>query len=370
MPDITPRQALLLSLIVREFVEWPKNSGVSSKTLVEKFGLDFSSATVRNEMVMLTEAGMLHQPHTSAGRIPTETGYRYFVQRLVRDETLPALERHLISHQFHQARASVDQWSRLAAAVLASHAGAAALVTTLHGEHARFKHMELVATRDLQVLIVLVLQSGEVLQQMLTLDTMVGQEYLSVLAQRITNACHDLDCTAINHSAEDADPLEAKVLEFISGLMMQADTLVAGEVHVDGVQNVLAEREFIESENARQALSLLDEHTFMERFLTEALRPQIGAVQVVIAGEGGWHELQECSMVIARYGAAEIGTGALGVFGPTRMAYERAIGTVRYVAKLMTDLVCETYGLDTGMAPISHKPLSYPNRYHKSRSQL
>ena len=156
MPDFTPRQALLLSLIVREFVESPKNSGVSSKTLVEKYGLDFSSATVRNEMVALTEAGMLHQPYTSAGRFPTETGYRYFVQRLVRNERLPAYRRHLISHQFHQARASVDQWSALAAAVLAHHAGAAALVTALHSEQARFKHMELVATRDLQVLMVLV----------------------------------------------------------------------------------------------------------------------------------------------------------------------------------------------------------------------
>lgn len=344
MFELNPRQALLLSLIVREFVDSPKNSGVSSKTLVDKYSLDISSATVRNEMVLLTKAGMLHQPHTSAGRIPTENGYRYFVHRLVRDESLPAFERRMISHQFHQARASVDQWSHLAAAVLAHHAGSAALVTALHSKQARFKHMELVATRDLQVLIVLVLQSGEVLQQMLTLDEIVGQQYLSDLAERITHKCADLDCQAIHHSTANANSPESRVLELVSEMMGRADQLVAGEVHLDGIQNVLSEREFIESKNARRALRLLEEHTFIERFLTEALRPQIGGVQVVIAGEGGWSELQECSMVIARYGAADIATGALGVFGPTRMAYERAIGTVKYVANLMTDLVCENYG--------------------------
>jgi heat-inducible transcriptional repressor len=295
-------------------------------------------------MASLTEAGMLHQPHTSAGRIPTENGYRYFVQRLVRDENLPAYERHLISHQFHQARASVGQWSSLAAAVLAHHAGGAALVTALHSEKARFKHMELVATRDLQVLIVLVLQSGQVLQQMLTLDEVIGQQYLSEMADRITHKCHDLGFDGLHTNADIADHLEAQVLDSVSVIMQQADTLVAGEVHLDGIENVLSEREFIESQNARQALHLLQEHTFLERFLTKALRPQIGGVQVVIAGDGGWSELQECSMVLARYGDADIATGALGVLGPTRMAYERAIGTVRYVAKLMTDLVCESYG--------------------------
>lgn len=344
MPDFTPRQALLLSLIVREFVKSPKNSGVSSKTLVDKYGLDVSSATVRNEMVALTKAGMLHQPYTSAGRFPTENGYRYFVQKLVRNERLPAFERHLISHQFHQARTSVDEWSRLAAAVLAHHAGAASLVTALHSEQARLKHMELVATRDLQVLIVLVLQSGEVLQQMLTLHEAVNQCHLSEVAERITNKCRGFDSTAILRSAVRGNKLEAQVIDLVSAVMNRTDTLVAGEVYLDGVQNVLSEREFVESENAREAVRLLEEHTFLERFLTDALRPQIGGVQVVIAGEGGWSELRECSMVIARYGAAEIATGALGVFGPTRMAYERAIGTVRYVAKLMTELVCETYG--------------------------
>ena len=90
---LSSRQELILSLIVREYMQLPRSSGVSSKALVEKYDLSLSPATVRNEMAALAEAGMLYQPHTSAGRVPSDGGYRYFVQRLVQDDTLPAPKR-------------------------------------------------------------------------------------------------------------------------------------------------------------------------------------------------------------------------------------------------------------------------------------
>ena len=126
--------------------------------------------------------------------------------------------------------------------------------------------------------------------------------------------------------------------------MRRADSFAAGEVYLDGVQNVLAEREFTDSASARRALQLLEKRTFLEDFLASALSPRIGGVQVVIAGEGAWSELRECSMVLARYGAPDVATGAVGVLGPTRMAYDRAIGAVRHVANLMTSMVHESYG--------------------------
>ena len=105
-----------------------------------------------------------------------------------------------------------------------------------------------------------------------------------------------------------------------------------------------SQREFTNSEPARNALHLLEERTYMENFLESALHSQFDGVTVVIAGEGDWKELKECSMVLARYGTPNIATGTLGVFGPTRMAYDRAIGAVRHVANLMTRLVHDSYG--------------------------
>ena len=107
---------------------------------------------------------------------------------------------------------------------------------------------------------------------------------------------------------------------------------------------MLFEPEFAEAHAALGARRVLEEQTFLKEFLAKVLSPQVGSVQVVIGGEGDWEELKDCSMVLARYGVTNIATGALGVLGPTRMAYGRAVSTVRYVAELMTDLMQETYG--------------------------
>jgi heat-inducible transcriptional repressor len=164
--DLTERQQSLLALIVRAYTETAKPIG--SKKLLDRYNLNISSATVRNEMAMLTDAGYLRQPHTSAGRVPTEAGYRYFVRGLLGDPELPNAEKRLISHQFHQAHADIDEWVRLSASVLAQHSHVAALVTTPRPERAIFKHLKLIATQGQQVLLVLVLQGGDVRQQILT----------------------------------------------------------------------------------------------------------------------------------------------------------------------------------------------------------
>ena len=123
--------------------------------------------------------GYLRQPHTSAGRVPTEEGYRYFVRQLMGHTELPATTKRTITHQFYQAGHDVDRWMRLAASVLAHQSQVASLVTAPHPEQTRFKHLELIATHGRQVLMVLVLSGGDVRQQMLALAEPVTQEQLS-----------------------------------------------------------------------------------------------------------------------------------------------------------------------------------------------
>ncbi len=338
---ITDRQKTILALIVREYTETTRPVG--SKRLIDRYSLRVSSATVRNEMAALTDSGYLRQPYTSAGRIPTEIGYRYFVRRLLGDTELPMAEKRLISHQFHQAPLDMDEWLRLSASILAQHSSVASLVTTPRPERAIFKHLELISIKDHQVLLVLVLQGGDVRQQMLTLSDIWDQTKLALTAAEITTLCTGMDAEEIQLQSEQNSDLLQDISRLVAEMMARADEVWTGEIYRDGLTNVLAQPEFAGSEAARPALRLLEERGFLDEVLAHVLSPNINGVQVMIGGEGGWEELRDCSMVLTRYGAPGIAIGALGVLGPTRMAYGRTISTVRYVAGLLSELVIETF---------------------------
>lgn len=341
MSNLTERQRFLLNLIVREYTETAQP--VSSARLVEHYRLDMSTATVRNEMAVLTEMGYLRQPHTSAGRIPTEDGYRYFVTHVVYQADLPEPARHTISHQFHQARQDVDQWMPLAASILAHQSRAASLVTAPHAERARYKHLELISTQGRQVLMVLVLTGGEVNQQLLTLAEPVSQERLSAAANALNLVCTTRTTEEIAAIPDRADALEKDILTLVLADMNRGEQRVSGDIYLDGLTNVLSEPEFLESDEARRAIRLFEERSLLQSLLSRVMPDaSVGGVQVLIGGEGGWEELKQCSVVLARYGIPGHATGMLGVFGPMRMAYSRTIPTVRFMADLLSGLVSET----------------------------
>lgn len=341
--ELTERQKLILTLVIHEHVRTAQPVG--SQYLVEQYNLNMSSATVRNEMVALTEYGYLRQPHTSAGRTPSEEGYRYFVSHLVRQTELPPNMQRTISHQFYQMNNDVEEWMRLAASVLAHQSRGASLVTSPHPEQARIKHLELIATRGRQVLMVLVLQGGEIHQQILTLPEPIDQDHLSQLAAQLTHLSQGKSPESLRVLIASLDPLGQHVLEAVLREVSQSDSLVAGAIYMDGLTNVLAEPEFVESEKARRALRLLEERSMLEDLLTRTIMASnVGGVQVLIGGEGTWEDLSQVSIVLARYGSPGLATGTLGVLGPVRMSYGRAISTVRFVAGLLTNLVADTLG--------------------------
>jgi heat-inducible transcriptional repressor len=341
MMPLTQRQETILALIVHDYVETAKPTG--SKTLVSKYSLGVSSATVRNEMAFLTELGLLRQPHTSAGRVPTEKGYRYFVRKLLGDADLPATEKRQISHQFHQAKHGSDEWIQLAATILAQQSKAASVVTAPSPERSIFKQVELIATQEHQVLLVLVLQGGDVRQQMLALAEVIHQEQLRETSALITRVCSGKNSDQVARNARQFEGLAQEVTDLVSEIMARADAVWSGEIYRDGISNMLAQPEFVDSPQIQQVLRLLEERSYLEEILAKVLNPRIGDVQVVIGGEGAWEELRDFSIVLARYGAPGRATGALGVLGPTRMAYGRTISAVSYVAGLLSDLVVGTY---------------------------
>ncbi|PKO02769.1 MAG: heat-inducible transcription repressor HrcA [Chloroflexi bacterium HGW-Chloroflexi-5] len=342
MSDLSERQRLLLSLVIHEYIR--SATPVGSKHMVDQYSLDMSSATVRNELAELTELGYLRQPHPSAGRVPTEDGYRLFVGSIVQESELPDSTRRTISHQFYQMRTDVEQWTRLAASVLAHQSRGASLVTAPHPEQAHFKHLELISSRGRQVLMVLVLMGGEILQRFITLAEPVSQDTLSATAYRLNTLMEAKTTKAIDQMNLQLNALESDLFDVVLDEMKQADAMVSGELVLDGLTNVLAEPEFSGSEDARRALRVLEEKPLLHDILSKTVLhgSSLGGVQVLIGGEGIYDALSQCSIVLARYGTPGLATGTLGVLGPMRMSYGRTISIVRFLSGLLSELVTET----------------------------
>jgi heat-inducible transcriptional repressor len=232
----------------------------------------------------------------------------------------------------------------LAASIIARQSRGASLVTALHPEYARLKHLELIATRGSQVLMVIVLDGGEVRQQILNLVEVVSQDNLSKVASWISLKGRSKDTQAIadlEHQTKDV--LKHDLLKLVVAEMLRADEILAGDIYRDGLANVLIEPEFAEPGVAHRALRFWEERTQLEGLLSQTvLASDSTGVHVLIGGDGTWEDLSECAVVLSRYGVPGVATGVLGVLGPTRMPYANTISTIQFVGNLLGNLVGET----------------------------
>jgi heat shock gene repressor HrcA len=348
--ELTERRQMILKLVIQEFIETAQP--ISSKILVERYGLTYSPATVRNELAVLEELGYLTHRHTSDGRIPTDMGYRLFVESLMDRVPLSPAEKRTIRHQFYQVRSDLDQWIELAGAVLARTSQNASVVTMPRAYEARFKHLELIAIHDTTILMVLVLHDGSIKQQTLTFDTPRTQEEL----RRSSNKLNEHNYEASVRAVEDLlqtdyaavvpvfDDLEHKVLEMVIRAMNQLEEQINAKIHSDGLLEILNQPEFSQVQRVRQMIEILQSGKGLGSLIPQVLARD--GVQVVIGGEHGKDEMREYSVVLARYGSNDHAVGVLGVIGPTRMAYPRSISTVDYISTVMSDLLDEMYGVD------------------------
>ncbi|HMQ54787.1 MAG TPA: heat-inducible transcriptional repressor HrcA [Anaerolineae bacterium] len=337
---LTERQQKILKYVIQEYIRTA--TPISSKTITA-YSLGVQAATIRNEMARLEELGYLTHPHTSAGRVPTEAGYRYFVQKLMQQVELPDEEQRMISHQFHQARLELDQWLKLSAAVLAHTSHNASLITAPKSALCHLKHIELISIQDNVVLLILVLQGGMLKQQILSLDNPVEQANLSQLARRLGDLWAGMDANEIASSTTNLlDDLALKVCDLVEDTMRRIDARSSSDVYRDGLLNILNRPDFKNREGIQQIIRVLEEHQVVERLVHEAL--QQGGVQIIIGGDGKWEEFSDVSIVLARYGVENKVTGAMGVIGPLRMPYSRTVSVVRYMSHLMSNLISDLYG--------------------------
>ena len=345
LPGLSSRQEDILTCIVQAYSEKPEPVG--SRYLVDNFQLNISAATVRNEMAQLEELGYIAAPHTSAGRVPTAAGFRYFVRRLLQTRSLTLGEQSHISERVGTLQSGMEQWMRRTAALLARSVQTASIVTPPVSQANSFKHLELIAIQGRLALMVLVLNSGSVHQRMLTLAEPVSQSTLGEAAKRINETCAEMGAQQVRLGSINLPILEREVAELTAELIENVDNNRARFIYRDGLSSLM--ESFADEEGAQQAIRILEEHTVLNALLSEMLErlPSTAGsasdVQVVIAGDGRYENLSRTSMVLSRYGDPEKMSGAIGVLGPTHINYGRAISTVRYVSNLMTNVLATLY---------------------------
>ena len=337
---LTQRQSRILEVVISEYVETA--APVGSQFIRQKYDLDASAATIRNEMAELEEQGYLGQVHTSSGRVPTDKGYRFFVEGPMREEQVPWEEQQTIRHQFHQVEQGQDAWVHLAASVLAQLVENAAVVTAPRTDACRLKHIELVSLHDFTLLLVLVVDQARVQQQILTLDEACTQDELTAMAARLNHEFAGLTAGELPGKGDELARTERQVMDAVEEIMRTVDDGGFDEAYLEGLRHVMSQPEFADNVQALKLLELLDEHNLIRAIPLRSLAREgvtviIGADNPRLAQAG--EAMRACSVVVGAYGAPGVATGALAVLGPMRMRYSRTISTVRYLSSVMSELL-------------------------------
>jgi heat-inducible transcriptional repressor len=335
------RKAAILRAIVSHYVRSGEPAG--SKTLVERFRLGVSPATVRNEMGALEEAGYLYQPHTSAGRIPTDLGYRFFVDSLATDLRLPPRDATIVRRFFDEPRWELQDALRETATLLSTLTDHAAIVFTPAMERSVVRRVELVRLSRERAMLLLVTDTGRVENHIIGISENMDDVQLDNTSEMLNRIVVDqpLDGVArLISDALDRFPLEIReaVAAVATALEEELSERVTERVFLEGAANIVDEAKFSDLETVRQVIGALEHRRVVLEVLAEAI--PVHSVSVRIGAENP-SEMQFCSVIAAPYGP-DAPIGSLGIVGPTRMDYRRAIASVNEVAtalgRMLSDL--------------------------------
>ena len=339
---LSERRARILALIIDDYVD--SAQPVGSQALVQRHALGLSSATVRNEMAVLEDQGYITHPHTSAGRIPSHKGYRYYVGSLMQERDLTPQEQFTILHQFHQSARQLEDWVRLAASILATRMRNVALVTQPKVMDLRFKQLQLVELTETMALLVVVTSDAAVHQQTLEFPVSVNQEQLTRLANRLNAQWGGKLASELTFDGDPATlgPVERIVMAAVASLLLKVQQEEVEEPVVEGVRELLRQPEFDGSDRILDTLEAVDERQLRTAIPASAVGD--ADVAVVIGDENREGPYQDMSFVIARYGLPGGASGVVGILGPTRLPYGEAVAHVRYVSDVLTQLMRKFYG--------------------------
>jgi heat-inducible transcriptional repressor len=333
------RRLAVLRAIVEDYVA--TQEPVGSKALVERHGLGVSPATVRNDMAALEEDGLITQPHTSAGRIPTDKGYRLFVDRLTTIKPMSSAEKRAIATILDGA-VDLDDVVQRSVRLLAQLTRQVALVQYPTLSRSTVRHLDLVSLAQTRVLVVLILSSGRVEQRLVELGREVDDDALAALRGRLAGVMNGriIAEAGAELGTLSAPPEDGGVQDAVIEVLLDAMSghRSSERVAVGGAANLARFGDSFEV-SVRPLLEALEEHVVLLKLLGEAQTG--GLVTVRIGHEGPYQEFASTSVVSTGYGPGDEAVGNLGVVGPTRMDYPGTMAAVRAVARYVSRILDE-----------------------------
>jgi heat-inducible transcriptional repressor len=341
--ELSERRQRILAAIVEQFIA--SGEPVGSKALCNLFELSISSATIRNEMAALAELGLIEQPHTSAGRVPSHLGYRYYVDHLMSCRALGVKQRHALEESMVAHSGDPEQILEQAGELLAEITNCAAVSTTPADESAMIRKVDLLPMGGRTIMLVLVTSNGVVRSRGCRLPEPVTPELIETFYAITEHTFLGRPVAEINlvlikrltPLLGDNARLMQQILIALSELAWDA---AKEEILLEGQNNLLHHREF--EENAFELLEFLGRGEPMSQLLANSSGP----LRVIIGRETPFEELKNSSLIIARYTISGERGGALGIIGPTRIDYAKLIPNVEYLTKLVGRLLGEALGED------------------------
>jgi heat-inducible transcriptional repressor len=330
--DAKQRRAAVLKVIVEEYVR--SAQPVASAAVVRKMRLRVSSATVRNDMVALEDAGLITQPHASAGRVPSSQGYRQFVDELMGPARVPPSEQRTILHQFHQIEGQAAESLALGLTLLSRMVETVAVVTEPRRRGIRVRDVHLSRAGPNRAQLVIMLEGGLVASSVVAIEPDPERWLLQRMSSRLGAMLAGKTARQIEALRSTLEASEAQVVEVIVELMHSLEGKAVASQRFAGVGALLRQPEFRDVGRVHPLLAMLEDGTLVSR-LRQSL-PGAPGVRVVIAGERTLDVVDEYSAVLARYGDDARGHGVVGIVGPQRLPYRRAVASVEVIARALS----------------------------------
>lgn len=346
---LPPRRQKILAAIVEQYID--TGEPVGSKTLMNLPGFDVSSATIRNEMAELTALGFITQPHTSAGRVPTQYGYRYYVDNLMQPAELEENERRRIEAGVDYRSGDPEQLLATAGEALVDFTNFAAISTTPADEHAFIKNIEMVPVSPKMAMIVLLTSTGILKSKACRTDVPITVDLQETFQELVHQNFFGRPLTDVNTVMIQTlvASLGAKALSMSPLLVTIADLVEAAsisEINLSGQSNLLGYKEY--NETAGQLLDFLHREEPLNMLVSSSADTD-SDIEIRIGSENRYKELENSSMIISKYKIGENATGAIGIIGPTRMNYSKLIPSIKYLTDIISKVLSDVYEEETDL---------------------
>jgi len=337
-PQLNERRQQLLEIIVADYIDTA--IPVASQQIARSHNLKVSSATIRNDMAELEEMGYISRRHSSAGGVPADLAYRFYVERHAQTARPGRQFEVLVQGSLLPGTADPEAWAKRAASVLSDSVRNVGIATAPRTNFPKLKQLQLVHLQGTEALLVTVLHDATVRQRMVHLDGAKTQDDLTAIANRL-NKMLSGKTSAEMKTAWDSDhlphPADDRVIHEVLEMLRQAEQSNQLHQHVQGLHHILSQPEFESTHSAREVVEVLEDGLALGRVIINA--DSASDVDVIIGEENPQEMLRPYSVILARYGLPGETSGVVGTIGPTRMDYTRAISSVRYVAAFLSELL-------------------------------